>query len=117
MFTATDYLNGMLMREHDLMNDYVFSGPIRADEIVIFRENFYFCFQNRVEEMNSALISFMKASGKRYFCTMDNSTFMGKDMRYLLNAGAKVAGHLLVDTVDWKGRVNEDSAIVVFEII
>lgn len=97
---------------------YVITSDIPADQIAIFTDNLFFNWQKEVAECAEAVRQVVKAEGKRYFILTCHSTFLMDDMRYILESGlARIAGHAFVDSKTWNGKLRNEGAAIVFEII
>lgn len=98
---------------------YVLTSDIPTDQIAIFTESLFFQWQNEVAECADAVRQVVKAEGKRYFIIACHSTFLMDDMRHILESGlGRIAGHAFIDSVTvWNGKLRNEGAAIVFEII
>lgn len=97
---------------------YVLKSDIPADQIAIFTDNLFFQWQKEVAECAEAVRQVVKAEGKRYFIIACSSTFLMEDMRHILESGlARIAGHAFAYSKTWNGKLRNEGAAIVFEII
>ena len=98
---------------------YVLTSDIPADQIAIFTDSLFFQWQKEIVECAEAVRQVVKAEGKRYFIVACHSTFLMDDMRHILESGlGKIAGHAFVDSKTvWDGKLRNEGAAIVFEII
>lgn len=113
--TITNYLKHFLATS----DRYVITSDIPADQIAIFTDSLFFQWQKEVAACADAVRQVVKAEGKRYFIIACSSTFLMDDMRYILETGlGRIAGHAFIDSVTiWPGKLRNEGAAIVFEII
>lgn len=111
----TNYINHFLASD----DRYVITSDIPADQIAIFTDSLFFQWQKEIAECAEAVRQVVKAEGKRYFVIACHSTFLMDDMRHVLESGlGRIAGHAFIDSVTiWNGKLRNEGAAIVFEVI